>query len=140
MSKELRQLVAGSEEFKMVLKKFLSMYEEAADNTDASLLSIEERSNFNVLYEVQDKIIDAYRLLEYLDKPVKSEGRLEKLSNGRYSVNGFELSSGSYVEYFSDDEDGGSFVPSRLEHNGHDYYIVSLGKDKSIEDLKIKIK
>lgn len=44
-----------------------------------------------VLYQVQDKIYEAYMLLQNLEKPVRAEGYLEKLSNGRYQVDEVEI-------------------------------------------------
>ncbi|MEK4951942.1 DUF5348 domain-containing protein [Bacillus sp. FSL W8-1127] len=139
MSKELRGLLQASEDLRHNLKKFLDKYEAAAENISLSSLSLEERSDCVTLYQVQDILFDAYILLKNLDKPVKAEGYLDKQKNGRYAIGDVELTSGMYVEYFSD-EDGGYYVPSRLEHNGDDYYIVELGKDRSIEGLKVRIK
>ncbi|XWU16647.1 DUF5348 domain-containing protein (plasmid) [Bacillus subtilis] len=31
-------------------------------------------------------------------------------------------------------------MPSRVEHNGEDYYIVAMGREKSIEGLRVRIK
>lgn len=141
MSNELKDLVEnGAWALQKSLKLFLDKYQDVEDNTARSSLTVEERSNFMMLYQVQDKISDAYYLLKNLDKPVRAEGRLEKQSNGRYQVDGVELTSGSYVEFYEDDEDGGYYIPSRVEHNGEDYYIVALGREQSIEGLKVRIK
>lgn len=140
MSSEIRNLVQSAEDLQLTLKRFLDKYQELEENTNRSSLSVDERSQFVLLYQAQDEIWDAYNLLKRLDEPVRAEGYLEKGSNGRYEVDGLELSSGSYIEYFSEDEDGGCYVPSRLEHNGGDYYIVTLGREKSIQGLKVRVK
>lgn len=141
MSNEFKDLIEnGAWALRKSLKMFLDKYQEVEENTARSELSTDERSQLVILYQVQDKISDAYYLLKNLDKPVRAEGRLEKQSNGRYQVDGVELTSGSYVEFFDDDEDGGCYVPSRVEHNGEDYYIVALGREKSIKGLRVRIK
>lgn len=141
MSKEFRDLVRAGEDLQYALKRFMDIYEEVQENTAQSALSVEERSDFVVFYRANRKLEDAYWLLEKVYKPVKAEGHLEKNSIGRYEVEGIQLSSGSYVEFFSDDdEDGGCYVPSRVEHGGEDYYIVALGKEKPIEGLKVRIR
>lgn len=140
MSNELKQLLDSGVDLQYALKRFLEKYREAEVNMDRSVLTVEERSDYVVLYQASDKISDAYRLLKTLDKPIRADGILVKNSNGRYEVNGIELTSGSSVEFFSDDEDGGCYVPSRIEHNGEDYYIYDLGRDENIEGVRVRIK
>lgn len=122
------------------LKLFLEKYQDMEENTNQSTLSIDERSQLIALYQVQNKLEDAYHQLKKLSSPVIAEGRLKKNSINRYEVNGVELTSGSYVEYLSEDEDGNYYIPSSIEHNGEDYYIVNLGRDKKIEGLQVRIK
>lgn len=136
----IKKLVNHSVRLEHDLKRFLEMYKDVEDNTNQSALSVEERSDFNLLYQIQDKIGDAYFLLDKLNKDVKAAGYLEKNVNDRYEVNGMELTSGSYVEFYWADDDGGCYVPSRLEHSGQDYYIVALGRDKLIQGLQVRIK
>jgi len=66
------------------------------------------------------------------------EGSLRKKANGRYEVGGYELTSGEVVDYY--DEDLNTFITSRIEHNGEEYYIVDLGRDKSIAGVHVRIK
>ena len=141
MSNEFKDLVEnGVWALQRNLKLFLDKFTDVEENTALSLLSVESRSQFVILYQAQDKILDAYNLLKNLDKPVRVEGFLEKQFNGRYVAGGVELTSGSYVEFFDDDEDGGCYVPSYIEHNGEDYYLTVLGKEKPIEGLQVRIK
>lgn len=141
MSNELKDLADnGVWALQKSLKLFLGKYQNMEESTDRSILSVEERSQLVILYQAQDKIWDAYNLLKRLNEPVKAEGYLQKNANGRYEVDGIELTSGSYVEYFDEDEDGGRYLPSSLEHNGDDYYIVDLGQEKSIQGLQVRIK
>ena len=121
------------------LKLFLDKYKDMEDSTDRTALSVEERSQLVLLYQAQDKIWNAYQLLDRINKPVVAQGQLTKNANGRYEVNGVELTAGEYIEYY-EAEDGGCYLPSRVEHSGEDYYIVALGRDKSIQGLQVRIK
>jgi hypothetical protein len=86
--------------------------------------------------------------LEWLANPIKYEGKLIKLSYGRYMIEGtnYEFSTGSQIEYFYEyyDEDmekkRSYWGVSKLLHNGKDYYIQNLGRDKRIEGLLARIR
>ena len=122
------------------LKTFLDECDKLLECTDRSALSVEERSNLILLQQLQAKIWELNSSLAKLTKPVLVEGILIKNENGRYEVEGLELTSGQYIEYFRDDEFGGHYVPSQIEYHGQDYYIVGLGKEKPIEGLKVRIR
>ena len=80
--------------------------------------------------------------LTYLSQPIKTEGKLLKQSNGRYAVNGVELTSGCSVEYLSDhagyEPHQTRWKSSRIEHNGSDYYIV--GGSFSLNGITVRIR
>ena len=115
------------------------------DETDPDQLFLRDE-----LASVLSDLDDAVRSLNYLSRPIKTEGTLHKQSNGRYEVNGTELTSGHGVEYLATDDRhsvyvNGDYQPvpywrsSRIEHNGKDYYIV--GADiGSLEGLTVRIR
>lgn len=141
MSQELKAFKQGEvSDLQRRIQSFLEKAREIEENTDRSALNVDQRSDFVILYQVQDKLHDVLHLLTKMSKPVIVEGYLEKQANGRYHVNGLELASGSYVEVFNKDEDGGFYVPSRIEYYGNDYYIVDLGKETPIEGRKVRLK
>lgn len=122
------------------LKLYLQKYQEMEENTNQSTLSVDERSQFFALYQAQEKLKVAYYQLEKLSESVIADGYLIKNKNNRYEVGGVELTSGSYIEYLYKDEDINYYVPSTIEHNGEDYYIVDLGRSKKIEGVQVRIK
>lgn len=85
--------------------------------------------------------------LAYLSQPIGYRGKLHKQSNGRYELDGYELTSGSGLEVLAPCEiwseekqdyiEGVEWVASRLEHNGKDYYIVGHN-DLELEGLEAR--
>lgn len=80
--------------------------------------------------------------LEWLDKPIVAEGVLVKNANERYEIEGtgVEFTSGRPLDvwHYDDWKEEYKWTRSRLEHGNGDYYIVALGKDVSIEGLKVR--
>ena len=65
-------------------------------------------------------------MLAYYDLPVVAEGTLQKNANGRYELNGHELTSGREVElllYDPEWDKAPHWVRTRIEHDS-DYYAV----------------
>ena len=81
------------------------------------------------LSEIVGYLNNAAQNMNYLDKPVKEEGTLVKDENGRYCIGNKTLTSGHCAEFLlpiESDEEGNpvyTWVFSRVEHNGKDYYI-----------------
>lgn len=75
---------------------------------------------------IGERIDDIRTAFDLLNAQVVAEGQLAKNGLGRYEVGGFELNSGSRVEYLQRGEHGwpDMWRASRIEHNG-DYYIVA---------------
>lgn len=123
------------------IKDFEKAYEDMRNNTDLFDLNIDERSYLIRLGIVNDRLYSSAILLNKVDKEIIADGILTKKKNGRYEINNIELSSGCNIEFIKKDEDGLEYYyPSRIEHNGEDYYILSLGKDVKIEGLKVRIR
>lgn len=138
MSQDFHRFLRSVSSLEGEVSRFIRQFEQLESTTSRSSLKGEERYQHSVLYQVYDKLCDVSLLLDKMSKAVKAEGLLEKLENGRYAVQGIELSAGTYLEYFDAEEE--CFYPSRLEHNGQDYYIVALGKDRSIEGVLVRLK
>lgn len=116
-------------------------YEEATDNPDQLQLLDEYLTILNKLEDVKIRIRN-------LNEPVRAEGFLKKKSNGRYELEGYELTSGCFIEYLCTDSDRyydcdndiykPYWVASSIEHNGSDYFIV--GCKSKITDVKVRIR
>ena len=68
----------------------------------------------------------AFIELKNLQKPIYREGFLHKNAHGRYELDDFEFSCGTRIEAYIFDkfDEKYHWLNSRIEHNGHDYYIV----------------
>jgi hypothetical protein len=139
MSNEFKQLLDLAKELAPKLARFSEVYEEVERVTLPSELTMEERYQLNVLLRVGEKLDDASYSLNNMLKPVQVSGTLGKnYETGRYEVDGISLSSGYPVEYLSELDK--CYIPSRLEHNGDDYYIVALGREEDIDGVRVRIK
>lgn len=139
MSNDFNYVVQLAKELAPKLRQFSEVYEEVERVTLPSELTMEERYQLNVLLSVSEKMNDVSHTLIGMVKPVRVLGHLKKNDEtGRYEVDGISLSSGYPVEYLSEEEQ--CFIPSRIEHNGDDYYIVGLGREESIDGVYVRIK
>jgi hypothetical protein len=97
-----------------------------------------ERQLHDMARRVADRLYDIRWDLTYLAKDVMMEGELFKLPGGRYGLGDVEFTSGSSLEvYVQEDE---TWVISSVEHNGHDYYIKSLGVKTPINGVRVRIR
>lgn len=91
---------------------------------------------------VLDLLGDVDSILEWLEKPIVAEGVLVKNAGGRYQIDGtdVEFTSGRPLDvwHYDDWKEKEVWTRSRVEHGNGDYYIVALGKDVSIEGLKVR--
>jgi hypothetical protein len=90
---------------------------------------------------ILDHLERAYSTIQYLGGSIKTEGVLRKQRNGRYSLNGTELSCGYKLEalVYDDFDERYQWVAGRIEHNGTDYYIVGLS-EVDLEGLKVRVR
>lgn len=91
---------------------------------------------------IMEKLDEANRRIEYLNKPVKYKGKLCRNNSGKYELeNGHHYSCGSVIEVFISDDwhDAPYWARSRVEHDGKDYYLVGH-KDMSLEGLPARIR
>ena len=56
------------------------------------------------IFRIIEKLEDVAHTIKYLEKPIKTVGKLHKNANGRYEVQGIELTSGCGLEYLAFDE------------------------------------
>lgn len=79
--------------------------------------------------------------LDYLGRIIVGEGYIFKNENGKYQVDGFELSEGSHIEflYFDNLSNQEKWVSSRIEFIEDEYYLYNY-KDVSLENLKVRVR
>lgn len=139
---KLNQLKNDAVMLKEQLQRLINDFNKLENNTDQSSLNADDLYIFDSIYQITDKSHDIVKIIEYMNKPIISEGYLTKNNNGRYELNGYELSSGHPLDVWEKDDfyiNGGSWVRTRIEHK-NDYYAVALGVDKPLDGLKARIK
>lgn len=156
MARNIRDIMAEVQELNVKVQQILyhadyEMYDDLSglewDKTNADdLFMLDE------LRQILYKLDEVSHTLKYLDIPIKTEGALHKNANGRYEVNGIELSSGCGIEYVSLDDrhcrynENDEYVPtpywvaSRIEHDGKDYYIVGADEFETLENVRVRIR
>ena len=156
MAKTVKEIMTELSDLNVTIQKILyhsnfEMYDDLSgldyDNTNADELFL-----LDELRDILGKLADVSHTIKYLERPIKVEGALHKNANGRYEVNGIELSSGYGLEYLSLDDrhmrynDNDDYVSTtywgygRIEHDGTDYYIVGADKDTKLEGLRVRIR
>lgn len=104
---------------------------DSLESVDRSRLSADERLDFSLLYQIAEQLDKADSIRRYLHGEIVTEGRLNQNASGRYEIEGDDIfTSGEPIEIFLEDEDGGYWLKTRIEHNGEDYYAVDLPSTK----------
>lgn len=119
--------------------------EDFVQEFDYDLEDVEERYKNDVAINIMNQLGKIDNLLEWIQKDVKEEGKLVKRSDGRYEIEGTDeyFSSGKPLEVFlnsNEFNERDEWVKSRVEHANGDYYIVALGKEKSLEGVKVRVR
>ena len=86
----------------------------------------DEQQLHSELHGVLNYLETACELLSYYDRPVTATGKLYRNENGRFELQGHELTSGEAVEllvYDPDWDKAPRWVRTRIEHDT-DYYAV----------------
>lgn len=155
MSKNIKEIMNKVFELNTKIKQLIS-YAEYEQYDDLSGLKYDDENpdDLMMLDELRilfRKLDDISHTINYLNKPIKEEGILHKNKNGRYEINGHELSSGCGIECLISDEwhfiydKNGKYVETpywyatRIEHDGKDYYIVDVN-GVELEGLKVRIR
>ena len=155
MSKNIKEIMNEVFELNAKIKQLISHAEyEQYDDLSGLKYDDENPDDLMMLDELKtlfSRLDDISHTINYLNRPIKEEGFLHKNRNGRYEINGHELSSGCGIEclitddwHFKYDEDGRYvetpfWYASRIEHNGEDYYIVDV-YDIEMEGLRVRIR
>lgn len=109
--------------------------------------TMEEENIRGALYKAADKLNDAKRAIEYFSRPT-AEGYLTQNRNGRFEMNGHELTSGSAIEvYLNKDYENnidGGWYSGRVEHtrmeNQEGYYFYGANKPFLCEGMRVRIR
>ncbi|MDA5110876.1 DUF5348 domain-containing protein [Brevibacillus thermoruber] len=115
---------------KLPLSVTVQQVNQYLENIEPSVLSADERLTYHLLYRVTEHLEAALYDLTYLNGKVAAQGRLYKNSSGRYAIDeDHYFTCGETIEILvNEDEDGGYWVRTRIEHNGDDYYAVDRPK------------
>lgn len=156
MAKHIRDIMAEVQELNLKIQQIMyhSQFTEYDDlsGLDYDKADAEDLFLLDELQRILSKLEDVTHTLNYIDRPIKTEGALHKNANGRYEVNGIELSSGCGIDYLATDDrhcrynDNDDYVPtpywcsSRIEHNGKDYYIVGANDLDTLENVRVRIR
>lgn len=156
MARTLHDIMTELKALNPDIKQLLSHADyEMYDDLSGLDIDREDEEQLFLLDELQqllNKLDDVYHTLNYLSRPIKIDGVLHKNSNGRYEVNGYELSSGKGIEYLATDDwhmrcnDNDDYVStpywksSRIEHDGKDYYIVGANDLTTLENIRVRIR
>lgn len=153
MAASLEELVKEINNLNPAFKKILSVYDYGSDDLSGIEYDENNPEQLFILDEMQtilEKLGSISHTLQYLNRPIKGQGRLHKNSQGRYQLpDGYEFSSNSSIEYLATDDRHSVHVEkledyvnkpywcySRIEHDGTDYYIV--GTDEELEGLTVR--
>lgn len=108
------------------------------DEYEHDLTNSEESFKHDIAREVTSKLDDVKELLDYVEKTIVAEGRLEKNDNDRYEVQGREITSSMVIDVF--DEEFDRYERSAIEHHSDGYYAVALGKDVDLQGVQARVR
>ncbi|MFF5401166.1 DUF5348 domain-containing protein [Peribacillus butanolivorans] len=127
------------DELQKTIKKFEDRYGNLPDEFDLNNYDdVEVKFKQGIACSIMDKLSDVSNLLEWVNKPIVVQGQLIKNFSGRYEIEDTELSSGYPLDFY--DQEDEQWYKSRVEHNGSDYYIVGLGREKNINGVLVRIR
>lgn len=120
------QVKAALERLKPRMEEAIRETQRLEEETSRDALSPEQHFEFEQLLGIGERLEEALARWNYLQKPVVAEGFLRKNENGRYEIEGREFTSGESVEVLISDPDFDetTWVRTRVEHNGENYYLV----------------
>ena len=101
----------------------------------------EERLIENEIYMILEKSYELRSKISYISAAIKEEGILHKNENGRYELNGHELTCGNCIEVYIFEECSYRYEwdITRIEHNGQDYYAVGHS-GVCLEGIKARVR
>ena len=133
-------------ELKIKIDEILSAstYDEHADlrGLHVDLGDSGQRFLLKELRAIMRKLADTGGSIEYLFRPVKEVGLLHRDKDGKYKTGqGYSYRSGSLIEFLLQDDSGevSCWVPTKVEHDGEDYYLVGY-EDIPLEGLRVRVR
>lgn len=137
---ELKQALKVLEEIEHTISKLEDRYGKLPEEFEYDYDNPKDKYQHDAVLSIVSTLEKAQRQIKWMNKPILSEGILVKNQNDRYEIEGtnIEFSSGSPLDVW--DEEWGQWETSRVEHNGGDYYIVSLGRERPIAGVKVRKK
>ena len=128
-----------------IIKELIDDLAWLQDEFDPSMATEEERTYAKQLTILGCNNFDeSGRRLRRMFAAVEAQGRLSRNATGRFEMEraDVEFTSGSscevYAPYFSDEEDGMTWIPTFIEHKG-DYYFTAR-PDMKMEGALVRIK
>lgn len=110
------------------MKRVVKMMEEVEEDWPEHFERLDPDDQFqrHMFYFITENLKNAQRTIEIIKAPVVSRGKLYKNSSGRYEYEkGNYFTSGCPIEFLNEEEGRDpSWIYSRVEHNGEDYYII----------------
>ncbi|MGO4953083.1 DUF5348 domain-containing protein [Paenibacillus peoriae] len=93
-----------------------------------------------MFYSIGDVLDDAGQLIKRTTTQAGHEGVLYKRPDSRYGLGDMYFTTGQSVEFYrTDPDDGDRWEPSRIDHDGHDYYLA-VDRNLPLEGLRVRIK
>ena len=137
---ELKLALKILEEIENSISKLEDRHGYLPEEFEYSYDNPEEKYQHDTVRSVISQLADVQTQIKWMNKSVISEGILVKNNIDRYEIQGTEIefSSGSPLDVWNNEWN--QWETSRIEHNGEDYYIVSLGRNKPISGLKVRKK
>ncbi|MGG0664860.1 DUF5348 domain-containing protein [Viridibacillus arvi] len=109
------------------------------DEFDIDESNPEERFRGHQMRVIAAHLLEAVKLYEYIDTPVKYEGILYRRSDGRYGFKNSDiyLNIGDIIEYW--DEGYDRYELGEVEHKNNDYYMVDNYREELV-GLRVRIR
>lgn len=134
---DLKKVLSSASSLSRTISELLkkSTYENYDDNDEEQLLLLDE------FKRILDKLENAKRDIDYLNRPIAYAGFLQKNSRGRYEIGDKEFTSGNGIEVLVYDNfyEKKRWTKARIEHDGEDYYLIGY-KDVPMQGLKVRIR
>lgn len=97
--------------------------------------NVDQKFLYDFAMDALDKLESISCSIQYLQKPIRARGILRANARGRYEIEEQEWTCGRGIEVLIED----SWVHSRVEHNGKDYYIVGY-PEIPMEGLHVRVR
>lgn len=125
------------------IKQLINILGYECENIQFDRNNLDEMFYKDQYHRLAEKLEEIENRLSYLQKPVLEEGYIRQNESGRYELpSGTYLTSGNVCEILVNDIklNEKHWQYTTIEHNGKDYYAVSLGKDININGMLIRIR